>query len=120
VPMLDEYVTRLLGDCIWVIEQRSTVRGVAVILAMRDHMFLENIAVDPTYQGIGLGRQLLAFAEMETIQRGYSEIRLYTHNMMTKNQRLYAKIGYAEMNDSADFSRDQILMRKLLKISGAE
>jgi hypothetical protein len=38
----------------------------------------------------------LAFAEAEALRRGYCEIRLYTHQTMAENQRLYASIGYEE------------------------
>jgi GNAT superfamily N-acetyltransferase len=51
----------------------------------------------PAWQGHGSGRQLLAFAETEAVRRGYREIRLYTHETMTADERLYAAIGYEEI-----------------------
>jgi GNAT superfamily N-acetyltransferase len=114
-PMLDNYAVRISGGCVWVIEEGNAVRGVAVLLPKQDHMLLENIAVDPACQGAGLGRRLLVFAETEAIRRGYLEIRLYTHKTMTENQRLYAKIGYAETGCGVEAGYDRIFMHKLLK-----
>jgi ribosomal protein S18 acetylase RimI-like enzyme len=118
-PMLDDYAVRVSEGCVWVVEEDSAVRGVAVLLPKQDHMLLENIAVDPMYQDAGYGRQLLVFAETEAVGRGYSEIRLYTHKTMTENQRLYAKIGYLETNRGTEASYDRLYMHKQLNVGDA-
>jgi GNAT superfamily N-acetyltransferase len=43
-----------------------------------DHLLLDNIAVNPSHQHLGFGRQLLEFAEAEALRQGCGEIRLYT------------------------------------------
>ena len=91
--MLDDYAARVSEGVVWVIEEGSTLAGIIVLLPRPDHLLLDNIAVVPTHQGLGLGRRLLAFAEKEAVQRGHREIRLYTHQTMTENQRLYAAIS---------------------------
>jgi len=95
-PMLDDYAARVSQGAVWVIEERSAIAGVIVLLPGDEHLLLDNIAVAPARQGSGLGRRLLAFAEAEAVRRGYREIRLYTHQTMTENQRLYAALGYEE------------------------
>lgn len=112
--MLEDYAARIQEGSVWVIEQGHVVRGVAVLVAEQDHMLLENIAVEPAFHGIGLGRRLLIFAEAETIRRGYREIRLYTHKTMTENQELYARIGYVETGRSNEAGYDRVFMRKQL------
>jgi hypothetical protein len=62
----------------------------------------------------GLGRRLLAFAEAEALRRGYREIRLYTHQTMVENQRLYASIGYEETGRGIEAGYDRVFMRKQL------
>jgi ribosomal protein S18 acetylase RimI-like enzyme len=119
-PMLDNYAARIAEGCVWVIEEDITVRGVAVLMPKQDHLLLENIAVDPKHQGTGFGRRLLIFAETEAVRRGYSEIRLYTHMTMIENQRLYAKIGYAETSRGSEAGYDRVFMYKQLRISGQE
>jgi ribosomal protein S18 acetylase RimI-like enzyme len=60
------------------------------------------------------GRRLLAFAEAEALRRGYREIRLYTHQTMVENQRLYASIGYEETGRGTEAGYDRVFMRKQL------
>jgi ribosomal protein S18 acetylase RimI-like enzyme len=62
-----------------------------------------------------LGRRLLAFAEDEALRRGYREIRLYTHETMVKNQRLYASIGYEETGRGSEAGYNRVFMRKRLR-----
>ena len=80
-----------------------------------DYLLLDNIAVSPARQGSGLGRRLLAFAEAEALRRGYAEIRLYTHQTMEENQRLYASIGYEETGRGTEAGYDRVFMRKQLR-----
>ena len=49
------------------------------------------------------------------LQRGYREIRLYTHQTMEENQRLYASIGYEETGRSTEADCDRVFMRKQLR-----
>ena len=59
-------------------------------------MVLENVAVRPSAQGQGLGRQLIAFAEKEARSRGHPVLRLYTNAKMGSNIALYESLGFAE------------------------
>jgi ribosomal protein S18 acetylase RimI-like enzyme len=113
-PMLDNYAARVSEDVVWVIEEGDTVRGVSVLLPNPDHLLLENIAVDPAYHGTGLGRRLLVFAEAEAMRQGYRELRLYTHETMIENQRLYAKIGYEETGRRTEVGFERVFFRKRL------
>jgi hypothetical protein len=61
-----------------------------------------------------LGRRLLAFAEAEAVRRGYGEIRLYTHQAMSENQRLYAATGYEETGRGSEAGYERVFMRKRL------
>jgi GNAT superfamily N-acetyltransferase len=114
-PMLDDYAARVSEDVVWVIEEGNTVRGVSVLLPKPDHLLLENIAVDPAYHGTGLGRRLLVFAEAEAMRQGYRELRLYTHETMIENQRLYAKIGYEETGRRTEVGFERVFLRKRLR-----
>ena len=114
-PMLDDYAARVSEDVVWVIEGGNTVRGVSVLLPKPDHLLLENIAVDPAYHGTGLGRRLLVFAEAEAMRQGYRELRLYTHETMIENQRLYAGIGYEETGRRTEVGFERVFLRKRLR-----
>jgi ribosomal protein S18 acetylase RimI-like enzyme len=113
-PMLDDYAVRVSEGVVWVIEDGSLIAGLIVLLPRPDYLLLDNIAVAPVRQGLGLGRRLLAFAEAEAVRHGYREIRLYTHRTMTENQRLYAAIGYEEIGRRTEGGYDRVFMRKRL------
>jgi len=113
-PMLDDYAARVSEGVVWVIEEGSSTAGIIVLIGKADHLLLDNVAVSPARQGAGLGRRLLAFAEAEAWRRGYREIRLYTHQTMTENQRLYAAIGYEETGRGSADGYDRVFMRKRL------
>lgn len=55
---------------------------------------LSNIAVDPTFQGQGLGRGLMAYAETKAREKKCSRICLATHVLLTENQSLYNHLGW--------------------------
>ena len=58
--------------------------------------FIDNIAVDPAHQGLGLGRQLMEYAVREAKRHNLSAIQLYTNATMTENLAMYAHMGFAE------------------------
>jgi ribosomal protein S18 acetylase RimI-like enzyme len=114
-PMLDDYVARVSEGAVWVFEEGAVIAAIIVLLPAPDYLLLDNIAVSPTRQGLGLGRRLLAFAEDEALRRGCREIRLYTHQTMVENQRLYTSIGYEETGRGSEAGYDRVFMRKQLR-----
>ena len=114
-PMLDDYGARVSEGAVWVLEEGDVIAAIIVLLPMPTYLLLDNIAVSPARQGLGLGRRLLAFAETEALRRGYREIRLYTHQTMAENQRLYASIGYEETGRGTEAGYDRVFMRKQLR-----
>jgi ribosomal protein S18 acetylase RimI-like enzyme len=114
-PMLDDYAARVLEGVVWVLEEGDVIAGIIVLARRTSYLLLDNIAVSPARQGSGLGRRLLAFAEAEALRRGYAEIRLYTHQTMVENQRLYASIGYEETGRDTKAGYDRVFMRKQLR-----
>ena len=113
-PMLDDYAARVLEGVVWVLEEGTAIAGIIVLLPATDYLLLDNIAVSPARQDLGLGRRLLAFAEAEALRRGYHEIRLYTHETTVENQRLYASIGYVETGRGTEAGYDRVFTRKRL------
>ena len=113
-PMLEDYAARVSEGVVWVLEEGAVIAAIIVLLPAVNYLLLDNIAVSPNRQGVGLGRRLLAFAETEALRRGYREIRLYTHQTMVENQRLYASIGYQETGRGTEAAFDRVFMRKLL------
>jgi ribosomal protein S18 acetylase RimI-like enzyme len=114
-PMLDDYAARVLEGAVWVLEEGAAIAGIIVLVPTTNYLLLDNVAVSPARQGSGLGRRLLVFAEAEALRRGYREIRLYTHQTMVENQRLYASIGYEETGRGTEAGYDRVFMRKQLR-----
>lgn len=69
-------------------------------------------AVHPDAWGQGVGRALLEHAEAEAVRAGFDSIHLYTHETMTENQELYARIGYREYARRLDGDSIVVFMRK--------
>jgi ribosomal protein S18 acetylase RimI-like enzyme len=113
-PMLDDYAARVSERAVWVLDERAVITAIIVLLPAPNYLLLDNIAVTPARQSLGLGRRLLEFAEAEALRRGYREIRLYTHQTMVENQRLYASIGYEEIGRGTQAGYDRVFMRKQL------
>ncbi|MFJ2199254.1 GNAT family N-acetyltransferase [Streptomyces violaceusniger] len=93
------------------------VVGVLVLVAEPGHLVLESIAVHPDAHRQGVGRRLLAFAELHARALGLPEIRLYTNARMWENQEIYPRYGYEVTERCQDGAYDRIHYRK--RIPGA-
>jgi GNAT superfamily N-acetyltransferase len=110
-PMLDDYRTHVRAHAAWVLDEDG-VAGLIVLLPEDDYLLLDNVAVDPARHGWGFGRVLMEFAEREAKRRGYDELRLYTHQKMTENVAMYARLGWQETGRSQQDGYDRVFFRK--------
>lgn len=113
-PMLDDYAEMIDKHSVWVIHEDDTLAAVLVLISKPNHLLLDNVAVSPEFQGRGLGRRMMKFAEIEACQLGYKEIVLYTHELMHENIALYERIGYNEFERKQELGFDRVYMRKAL------
>jgi ribosomal protein S18 acetylase RimI-like enzyme len=114
-PMTDDYAEVIANQRVTVAESHGTIVGV-IVLAVEDEGFLvDNVAVDPSLRGKGLGRALLEFAEAEARRAGFDSIYLYTHEKMTENLALYSRIGYVEYDRRSKGGFSLVYMRKPLR-----
>jgi len=111
-PMLDDHAGRIADGQTFVLEQEGGIAGVLVLEAQPDALLLDNIAVLPTFQGQGLGRILIAYAEQQARRAGYAVLRLYTHVLMTENIRLYSRIGFRETHRVSEKGFERVYMEK--------
>ena len=114
-PMLDDYARRIADAQTWILDDAGRIVGVLVLEEGTDCFLLDNIAVLPECQGKGHGRVLMEFAEAEALRRGYREIRLYTHVLMTENIALYRHIGFVETRRVSEKGYDRVYMTKQLQ-----
>lgn len=111
-PMLRDYRPSVEAGTTWV--TGSPITAVLTLYRVHNHLLIENIAVHPSAQGRGLGRALMNFAEQEAARRGLTRITLYTHEVMTENQVIYARLGYTEVERRTEDGYRRIYMEKRL------
>ena len=93
-PMTDDYAEVIENGRVTVAESEGTIVGVIVLAIDNEGFFLDNVAVDPSRRGEGLGKALLKLAEAEARHAGFDSIHLYTHEKMTENLAIYSRLGY--------------------------
>jgi ribosomal protein S18 acetylase RimI-like enzyme len=113
-PMDDDYALLIAHEEVFVLARDGRLAGILVLAVEPDHLWLDNVAVEPALKGQGLGRALLAFAEAEARRLGLPEIRLLTHQAMLANIALYARCGYAETERRVEDGFARVYMTKRL------
>jgi ribosomal protein S18 acetylase RimI-like enzyme len=111
-PVFRDYGPSVEAGTTWV--AGSPITAVLTLYPRDDHLYVENIAVHPSAQGSGLGRALMEFAEREAARRGLSRMALITHEAMTENQAIYARLGYVEIERRSEDGYRRIYMEKPL------
>jgi len=114
-PMPDDYAQVIANQRVTVAESHGTIVGVIVLAVDDEGFLLDNVAVDPSHRGKGIGKALLEFAEAETRRAGFDSIHLYTHEKMTENLALYSRIGYVEYDRRSQGAFSLVYMRKYLE-----
>ena len=113
-PMLDDYDRVVRDHRAYVLEEGGEIVGALVLIEKEDGLLLDNVAVLPARHGEGIGRRLLEHAESEARRLGYRHLDLYTHERMTENVALHARIGYAEIDRRTERGFPRVYMRKRL------
>ena len=117
--MLDDYKALIDEGRVYVVERDGLVQGFLVLIPQDDAMLLDNVAVSPRAQGLGLGRMMLEFAERQALEAGYGFIKLYTNEAMTENITLYARVGYTETHRAEEKGLRRVYMIKALENASA-
>jgi ribosomal protein S18 acetylase RimI-like enzyme len=111
-PMTDDYAEVIKNCRVTLAEHDQNILGLIVLTVTDEGFLIDNVAVDPSYRGKGIGKALLAFAEAEARLAGFDSIYLYTHEKMTENLALYARIGYVEYDRRSQGNFSLVYMRK--------
>jgi GNAT superfamily N-acetyltransferase len=113
-PMLDDYAARIADQQAFVLEADGALQGVAVLEDGEEGLFLDNIAVVPSAQGKGLGRQMLAWIEAEGRRRGHHRLWLYTNEVMAENIAMYQRLGFDETHRAEEAGYRRVFFEKSL------
>jgi ribosomal protein S18 acetylase RimI-like enzyme len=113
-PMTDDYAEVVRTHRVIVAERGGEIVGLVVLGVDDEGFFVDNVAVDPWHQGIGVGRTLLEHAEVAAREAGFDSIYLYTHERMSENLALYSRIGYVEFDRRPHGDANIVYLRKQL------
>lgn len=95
MPMRADYERAVREHRVDLLEAGGQVEALVEMIDERDHLLIENLAVDPACQGRGHGRRLLAHAEAVARELGRPMLRLYTNKAFAGNVAFYQRGGYA-------------------------
>ncbi|WGW13582.1 GNAT family N-acetyltransferase [Saxibacter everestensis] len=113
-PMQADYASLVDAGQVWVAEHDGDLVGLLVLKLEHDHLLLDNVAVSPDAQGLGIGAQLLAFAEEQAREHCLAEVRLYTNEAMTENLAYYPRHGFIETHRGTDHGYRRVFFSKYL------
>lgn len=110
--MDDDYAARVGNGQVSVAALHGRPVGLIITVVEADHLLIDNVAVDPTCHGHGIGRALLQHAEQVAARSDVSELRLYTNAAMAENLTLYPRLGYREVDRRHDDGFDRVFFTK--------
>ena len=113
-PMDDDYGARVATGQARVLEREGAPAGLIVLEARGDHLWIDNVAVEPALHGLGLGRTLLAYAEDEARRLHLPELRLLTNVLMARNIALYGRLGFREVERRRERGLSRVYMARRL------
>jgi len=93
----------------------DVLAGCVFIKEKADHFYLGKLAVAPAFEGQGIGRKLMEKADEEAVARGKPVMELQTRIELTRNHKVFEKLGYHITAETAHPGYDRttsITMRK--------
>lgn len=109
-PVSEGVADDIRSNLVWVAELDNSIVGGLILVLNDKHAILANIAVDPAFKGMGIGRGLINQAETHCRKLKKAELRLSTHIDMPENVRLYEHLGWKQIERSGN----KVRMTKLL------
>ena len=111
-PMSADYALIVAAGTAWVAEEDAHLLGLIVLVPAGDHLLLDNVAVAPAAQGLGIGARLLRLAEERARAQDLREVRLYTNEAMSENLAYYPRHGYAETHRATEAGYRRVYFTK--------
>lgn len=118
LPLLAHYAQIFATKEVWLAETNGRLDGVLILEPLADSLLIWSIATNPADQKRGLGRAMLAAAEVRARELGHTLIRLYTGTPLTHLVDWYARNGYAIERIEQLPDREITHMRKAIDRAG--
>jgi ribosomal protein S18 acetylase RimI-like enzyme len=113
-PMAADFAAEIAAGRVVVIEADGSVAGYMIAWPQTDAYLIDNVAVDPAWQGRGFGRRLMDHGEGEARRHALGFIRLYTNAAMTETLSLYARLGFVETHRAVEQGFNRVFMQRVL------
>ncbi len=113
-PMLTDFDAAVRTHDVWVLADGERLVGVLELVARPDQLWVDNVAIDPAFQGRGLGRRLLEFADVEARRLGLPAIGLLTNERYLANIAMYERYGYRETHRAPYRGTDLVYFSKAI------
>ncbi|MDK3018464.1 GNAT family N-acetyltransferase [Pseudodonghicola flavimaris] len=114
-PMVADFATQIAAGQVHVAETGDALTGFIVFFPRAGQMFLENVAVDPSAAGQGIGKALIGFCEAEARRLKLPAVALYTNEKMVANLTIYPKMGYRETGRRQEDGFHRVFFEKPLR-----
>jgi ribosomal protein S18 acetylase RimI-like enzyme len=114
-PMGADYKAALLEHRFDLLYRDAELAALIETIAEQDHLLIENLAVSPACQGLGLGKKLMAHVEGLAAALGFTEVRLYTNKLFAENIAFYARLGYRVYKEEEFRGGVAVYMSKAVK-----
>lgn len=89
----------ILGFIVISTKMDEEYRNVVWLTDTTDHYYIHRLAVHPNFQGKGIARNLMDFAENLAIENNKVSIRLDTFSKNLRNQKFYEARGYQRLEN---------------------
>ncbi len=110
--MMADFMQQVSEGAVSVAIKSDKLVGYAVFYPDENCMHLENVAVLPSYTGLGIGKQLIQYVEDQAVARGYNCVELYTNELMYENLAMYPKLGYIETERKTQSGFNRVFFAK--------
>lgn len=104
------------GGYIFMAEYQNKIAGTVALINENEGFELSKMAIDPKYQGLKFGQQLMNYCIVFAKEKGWSELLLYSNTSLENAIYIYRKYGFIEVPfGGSPYSRGDIKMVLNLK-----
>jgi len=103
--LIEQYLSE---SSIFLASSKGKTKGIIVLYPIEESILeIKNLAVVPSFQKKGLGKNLILFAENFAKANGYTKLRICTGNTSFHQLALYQKLGFQKKDKIPNFFLEQ-------------